>query len=222
MDPAEFWTYTTKAYGLVWPFDGKIMFVCTNPELQTQIFRMDTDGIGTLSVILSRLGFIAFDFSFREVGEADVLIVTAPSKYINVNNDTAIKLVPSKISDTTIAKIISLKYAWTSNMTFNHVNGSISVPGVSSLLQSVVTGQHLPSALSHFHISVGGNQKQIEYQQMIEMPDDTPLYAKDIHNSIPNIQKDGKNSDKGKNDKSSGDTSRDGDIIDISGTSFPD
>ncbi|MDR1173538.1 MAG: hypothetical protein LBK24_01950, partial [Puniceicoccales bacterium] len=70
MDPAEFWSYITKAYGLVWFFDGKIMFVYTNAELQTQIFRMDPDGIGTLSVILSRLGFVASDFSFRDVGEA--------------------------------------------------------------------------------------------------------------------------------------------------------
>ncbi|MDR2432258.1 MAG: hypothetical protein LBD34_00695 [Puniceicoccales bacterium] len=221
MDPAEFWTYITKAYGLVWFFDGKIMFVYTNAELQTQIFRMDTDGIGTLSVILSRLGFVASDFSFRDVGEANVLIVTAPPQYINVINDIATKFVPSKISDTTIVKIIPLKYAWAYDMTFNYANGSISVPGVSSLLQSIVTGQQLSSALSPFNVSVGGNQKQIEYQQMIGMLDDTPPYAKDINNNIKNIQKDGKNSDKGKNDKSSGDTSNDGNSIDISGTSLP-
>ncbi|MDR1457706.1 MAG: hypothetical protein LBI47_02565 [Puniceicoccales bacterium] len=222
MDPAEFWTYITKAYGLVWFFDGKIMFVYTNAELQTQIFRMDRDGIGTLSVILSRLGFVASDFSFRDVGEANVLIVTAPPQYINVINDIATKFVPSKISDTTIVKIIPLKYAWAYDMTFNYANGSISVPGVSSLLQSIVTGQQLSSALSPFNVSVGGNQKQIEYQKMVGMLDDTPPYAKDISNNIKNIQKDGKNSDKGKNDKSSDDKSSNGDdSVDISGTSLP-
>ncbi|MDR2603043.1 MAG: hypothetical protein LBC11_00570, partial [Puniceicoccales bacterium] len=184
MNPTEFWTYITKAYGLVWFFDGKIMFVYTNAELQTQIFRMDTDGIGTLSVILSRLGFVASDFSFRDVGEANVLIVTAPPQYISVINDIATKFVPSKISDTTIVKIIPLKYAWAYDMTFNYANGSISVPGVSSLLQSIVTGQQLSSALSPFNVSVGGNQKQIEYQQMVGMLDDTPPYAKDINNNI--------------------------------------
>ncbi|MDR1528672.1 MAG: hypothetical protein LBS22_03775 [Puniceicoccales bacterium] len=222
MDPAEFWNYITKAYGLVWFFDGKIMFVYTNAELQTQIFRMDPDGIGTLSVILSRLGFVASDFSFRDVGEANVLIVTAPPQYINVINDIATKFVPSKISDTTIVKIIPLKYAWAYDMTFNYANGSISVPGVSSLLQSIVTGQQLSAALSPFNVSVGGNQKQIEYQQMIGMLDDTPPYAKDINNNIKNMQKDGKNSDKGKNDKSSEDkSSNDGNSVDIAGTSLP-
>ncbi|MDR0693262.1 MAG: hypothetical protein LBF49_01665 [Puniceicoccales bacterium] len=221
MDPAEFWTYITKAYGLVWFFDGKIMFVYTNAELQTQIFRMDRDGIGTLSVILSRLGFVASDFSFRDVGEANVLIVTAPPQYINVINDIATKFVPSKISDTTIVKIIPLKYAWAYDMTFKYANGSISVPGISSLLQSIVTGQQLSSAMSPFNVSVGGNQKQIEYQQMVGMLDDTPPYAKDINNNIKNMQKDGKNSDKGQ-DKSSGDkSSKEGDSVDISGTSLP-
>jgi hypothetical protein len=64
IDPAEFSTYITKAYGLVWFLDGKIMIVYINAELQTQIFRMDSDGIGTLSVILSCLGFIASNFLF--------------------------------------------------------------------------------------------------------------------------------------------------------------
>ncbi|MDR2776528.1 MAG: hypothetical protein LBB17_00570 [Puniceicoccales bacterium] len=222
MDPAEFWNYITKAYGLIWFFDGKIMFVYTNAELQTQIFRMDTDGIGTLSVILSRLGFVASDFSFRDVGEANVLIVTAPPQYIDVINDIATKFVPSKISDTTIVKIIPLKYAWAYDMTFNYANGSISVPGVSSLLQSIVTGQQLSAALSPFNVSVGRNQKQVEYQQMMGILDDTPPYAKDINNNIKNIQKDGKNSNNGKNDKSSGDkSSNDNNSIDISGTSLP-
>ncbi|MDR2779147.1 MAG: hypothetical protein LBB16_02575 [Puniceicoccales bacterium] len=222
MDPAAFWNYITKAYGLVWFFDGKIMFVYTNSELQTHIFRMDTDGIGTLSVILARLGFIASDFSFRAVGEANVLMVTAPPQYINVINDIAAKFVPSKISDTTIVKIIPLKYAWAYDMTFNYANGSISVPGVSSLLQSIVTGQQLPAALSPFNVSVGGSQKQIQYQSMVGMLDDTPPYAKDINNNIKNMQKDGNNSSGGKNDKPSGDKSTEGgNSVDILGTSLP-
>jgi type III secretion protein C len=148
--------------------------------------------------------------------------VTAPPQYINVINDIATKFVPSKISDTTIVKIIPLKYAWAYDMTFNYANGSISVPGVSSLLQSIVTGQQLSAALSPFNVNVGGNQKQIEYQQMVGMLDDTPPYAKDINNNIKSAQKDGKFSDNGKNDKSSGDkSSGDSNSVDISGTSLP-
>ena len=93
MDPAEFWEYITKAYGLIWFFDGKIMFVYSNSELQTQILKMDVDSIGTLSAIVNRLGFVASDFSFRGVGEANVLIVTAPPQYITVINDITSKFV---------------------------------------------------------------------------------------------------------------------------------
>jgi type III secretion protein C len=102
MDPAEFWTHITKAYSLVWFFDGKIMCVYANAELQTQICRMDADGIGTLSVILSRRGFVASDFSFRDIGEANVPIVTAPPQYINIINDIETKVISSKISDINI------------------------------------------------------------------------------------------------------------------------
>jgi type II secretory pathway component GspD/PulD (secretin) len=182
---------------------------------------MDTDGIGTLSVILSRLGFIVFDFSFRDVSEENVPIVTESPQYIDIIDDIATKFVPSMISDTIIVKIISLKYALACDMTFNHANGSFCIHGASNLLQSILMGQQLSSALSPFNISVGKNQKQIEYQQMIEMLGNTPPCTKDINNNIKNIQKDGKNCDKGKNDKSSGDTSNDGNSIKISETALP-
>jgi type III secretion protein C len=191
MDPAEFWNRITKAYGLVWFFDGKIMFVYSNSELSTQIFRMDIDSIGTLSTILTRLEFISSDFSFRGIGEANVLIVTAPPQYLTVINDIATKFVPSKISDTTIVKVIPLKYAWAYDMSFNYANGSIAVPGVATLLQSIVAGQNSETGLSPFNVNVGGS-KTPEEAKMVGILDDTPKYAKDINNSIKNMQnKDG-------------------------------
>ncbi|MDR3144148.1 MAG: hypothetical protein LBT64_01450 [Puniceicoccales bacterium] len=228
MDPAEFWNYITKAYGLAWFFDGKIMFVYSNTELQTQIFRMDLDGIGTLSSILSRLGFLSSDFSFRSVGEANILIVTAPPQYITVISDIAAKFLPTKISDTTIVKIIPLKYAWAYDMTFNYANGSIAVPGVASLLQSIVTGQQLASALSPFNLNIGaGNSKnQMQQVPMAGIVDDSPQYAKDIRSDIKSLQNSGnasKNSSgDAKGSKSSGDRESEGkDTVDISGTTLP-
>ncbi|MDR1432927.1 MAG: hypothetical protein LBI61_01115 [Puniceicoccales bacterium] len=218
MDPLDFWNYVTKAYGLIWFFDGRIMFVYANSELQTQIFRMDVDSIGTLSTILARLGFLASDFSLRGVGEANVLIVTAPPQYLSIISDIASKFVPSKISDTTIVKIIPLKYAWAYDMTFNYANGSISVPGVSSLLQSIITGQQLSNAFSPFNVNVGGNSKQIQYQHMVGVLDDTPPYAKDISNSIKNMQS--KDGAAGKQDDSGGKSTEEN-VVDISGTTLP-
>ncbi|MDR2737467.1 MAG: hypothetical protein LBB18_00805 [Puniceicoccales bacterium] len=234
MDPANFWDYVTKAYGLVWFFDGKIMFVYSNSELRTQIFRMDGDGIRTLSTILARLGFITSDFSFRGVGEANVLIVTAPPQYINVINDIVNKFVPSKISDTTIVKIIPLKYAWAYDMTFNYANGAISVPGVASLMQSIISGRQSTVALSPFNVNVGANngQKEIKYQPMVGLLDDVPQYMKEVNNNVKKIEENSKNNSKnsskssGKKSESSSDEgdeqSGDGSkVIDIAGATLP-
>ncbi|MDR1595654.1 MAG: hypothetical protein LBR91_01870 [Puniceicoccales bacterium] len=221
MDPVEFWNYITKAYGLVWFFDGKIMFVYPSSELHTQIFRMDLDSIETLSVILSRLEFATSDFSFRGIGEANVLIVTAPPQYLSVINDIAAKFVPSKISDTTIVKIIPLKYAWAYDMTFNYANGSISVPGISSMLQSIISGQRSEGVFSPFNVNVGGAQKP-ESQQMIGIHDDTPQYAKDINNSIKKIQaRDGSSGTADGKKGESGEGIPGEKSVDISGTTLP-
>lgn len=214
MAPEEFWDYITKAYGLVWFFDGKIMFVYSNSELQTEIFRMDTDGIGTLSLILDKLGFVASDYSFRGVGEANVLIVTAPPQYITVIRDIASKFVPSKISDTTIVKVFPLKYAWAYDMSFNYANGSITVPGVATLLQSIITGQSLTNAFSPFNVSVGSSKKSVQYQPMLGILDDTPSYAKEMNKSLQKQNNDSKNS------KQNGKTSEKN-VADVSGATLP-
>ena len=212
MDPAEFWEYITKAYGLIWFFDGKIMFVYSNSELQTQILKMDVDSIGTLSAIVNRLGFVASDFSFRGVGEANVLIVTAPPQYITVINDITSKFVPSKISDTTVVKVFPLKYAWAYDMSFNYANGSISVPGVASLLQGIVTGQSPTAAFSPFNVNVGS--QKIQQQNMLGILDDTPNFAKNINKNIKNNVANNSANSKDNGNSENG-------LADISGTTLP-
>jgi type III secretion protein C len=219
MNPKAFWDYITRAYSLVWFFDGKIMFVYSNAELQTHILRMDIDGIGTLAAILDRLQFVASDLSFRAVGEANVLIVTAPPRYISMIQDIASKFVPSKISDTTIVKIIPLKYAWAYDMTFNYVNGSLSVPGVASLLRAIVSGDESSTGMSPFTMDVGGKQNQAQTPQMVGIHNDVPQYAQDINKSIKNLQN-SKNDSDTSGDKSSK-SSDDKDVMNISGAVLP-
>jgi type III secretion protein C len=184
---------------------------------------MDPDGIGTLHGILMRLGFIASDFSFRAVGEANVLIVTAPPQYLSVINDIASKFVPTKISDTTIVKIIPLKYAWAYDMTFNYANGSMSVPGVASMLQSIVTGEQVAAAMSPFNVNVGGSQQDIKYQKGIGILDDTPEYAKEMNKNAKEMNK-GMQSMRAKEEeakKADAGNGNEGNVADISGATLP-
>jgi type III secretion protein C len=107
-------------------------------------------------------------------------------------------------------------------MTFNYANGSISVPGISSLLQSIVSGQRPDNAFSPFNVNVGGSQQHVQQQQMVGVLDDTPQYAKDINSNIKSLQNrdgtsassDGKNGEGG--EKSPGDN-----VADISGSTLP-
>ncbi|MDE6432036.1 MAG: hypothetical protein K2L13_01425 [Opitutales bacterium] len=156
MDPAEFWNYITQAYGLSWFYDGKILYVYKNSELQTQIFRMDADGIGTMSNIIKHLGFSSSDFSFRSVPSANILIVTAPPKYLETINDLSVKFVTEKITDTTIVKTFPLQYAWAYDMSFTYKDGSITVPGVATLLQNIVTGSQSAYSISTMDVNLGG------------------------------------------------------------------
>jgi type III secretion protein C len=158
MSPTHFWDYITQAYGLTWFYDGKILYAYKSSELQTKVFKIDAAGIIILSDIIRHLGFSSSDFSFRSVPEAHILIVTAPPKYLETIEDLSRKFVTEKISDTTVVKSFPLKYAWAYDMDFTYKDGSLSVPGVATLLQNIVTGQNSDGTVSGMSVDLGKNE----------------------------------------------------------------
>jgi type III secretion protein C len=169
MSPSEFWDYVTRAYSLSWFYDGKILYAYKSSELQTQVFKMDSNGIVILSDIIKNLGFSSSDFSFRSVPEAHILIVTAPPKYLDTINDLAAKFVTEKISDTTVVKSFPLKYAWAYDMSFTYKDGSLTVPGVATLLQNIVSGENTTS-VSGMSVDLGkGGPQKIDKMQTLVM-----------------------------------------------------
>jgi hypothetical protein len=45
----------------------------------------------------------------------------------------------------TLDKSLLLKYAWTSHMSLTDQDGSLTVRGVATLLQNIITGKNIPS-----------------------------------------------------------------------------
>ncbi|MDR3274026.1 MAG: hypothetical protein LBS87_01690 [Puniceicoccales bacterium] len=169
MSPSDFWDYITRAYGLTWFYDGKILYAYKGSELQTKIFKMDSAGIIILSDVIRHLGFSSSDFSFRSVPDAHILIVTAPPKYLETIDDLSVKFVTEKISDTTIVKSFPLKYAWAYDMSFTYKDGSLTVPGVATILQNIVTGQNSTTSVSGMSVDLGGGgpQKMQKIQSLV-------------------------------------------------------
>jgi type III secretion protein C len=129
---------------------------------------MDSTGIIILSDIIKNLGFSSSDFSFRSVPEAHILIVTAPPKYLETINDLAEKFVTEKISDTTVVRSFPLKYAWAYDMSFTYKDGSLSVPGVATLLQNIISGENTASVSSmSVDLGKGGPKKMDKLQTLV-------------------------------------------------------
>ncbi len=183
MDPADFWDYVTQAYGLSWFYDGKILYVYKSSELQTQIFKMDASGIATMSNIIKHLGFSSSDFSFRSVPSANILIITAPPKYLETINDLSVKFVTEKITDTTIVKTFPLKYAWAYDMSFTYKDGSITVPGISTLLQNIVTGNQTAYSISNMAVNLDSKSAHKQTKMQTLVPQNNPLINNQNNNN---------------------------------------
>lgn len=194
MDPSDFWDYITQAYGLSWFYDGKILYVYKNSELQTQVFKMDAAGINTMSNIIDHLGFTSSDFSFRSVPSANILIVTAPPKYLETVNDLSAKFVAEKIADTTIVKTFPLKYAWAYDMNFTYKDGSMTVPGVATLLQNIVSGNQTSYSMSGMDVDLGGHNQSKHDKHKSSISQNNSSSNKKNNNSNDSSSKEGKQS----------------------------
>ncbi|MDR0715337.1 MAG: hypothetical protein LBF25_00930 [Puniceicoccales bacterium] len=195
MSPSDFWDYVTRAYGLTWFYDGKILYVYKGSELKTKIFKMDGAGIVVLSDIIGHLGFSSSDFSFRSIPDAHILIVTAPPMYLETIEDLSEKFVSEKISDTTIVKSFPLKYAWAYDMSFTYNDGSLTVPGVATLLQSIVSGKSGPSVSGmSVDMDKGGARKVQGVDALImETRNDSPSKPMEAKSEKGSSEKEAKN-----------------------------
>lgn len=209
MAPSDFWNYISRAYGLSWFYDGKILYVYAGNEIQTKIFRMNSEESATLSNIIATLGFVSSDFSFRSVGDANILLVTAPPRFIEVVDDLSSKFAVSRLSDSTIVKTFQLKYAWAYDMTFNYRGGTLVVPGVATLMRNILTGNQMQTTMT-MSTSVGATSATKMTDLNVQSPNP---YSPDRSNTSVNINTGGQNN----NSQDSKDSKTDGskDILNV-------
>ena len=84
----EFLEEICNRYGLVWHFDGIVMNVATEAEVQTQMIPLDANTAADAEDRLSRLGVIDPKFPVKVSRQDDVVSVSGPPSYIELVRKT--------------------------------------------------------------------------------------------------------------------------------------
>jgi type III secretion protein C len=78
----EFLEWVCNRYGLVWHFDGSVIHVASETEMQTEMFKVDANTASSAAERLATLGVSDLRFPVKVFEKDDVVSVSGPPSYV--------------------------------------------------------------------------------------------------------------------------------------------
>ncbi|WP_245482227.1 MULTISPECIES: type III secretion protein [unclassified Mesorhizobium] len=103
----EFLEEICSRYGLVWHFDGIVMNVATEAEVQTEMIPLNADTAAGAEDRLQRLGVIDPRFPIKVSRQDDVVSVSGPPSYVELVRKTL--GVPASSTKQEPGKVVSIR-----------------------------------------------------------------------------------------------------------------
>ncbi|MDR2200929.1 MAG: hypothetical protein LBN94_02360, partial [Puniceicoccales bacterium] len=185
--PYQFWKDIISAYGLVWFFDGSMMYVYKSSEVKASVYQMNRDEMRTLVRVIKQLKFLSSNVTFRPMETAGILVVSGPPKLISLIEELSKKIVIERVSDVYDIRSFPLKHAWAYDMAVNYRGGTMNVPGVASMLQQMIGSLSGPIGESNLGVSIDNStnnkaivQKEISGVKIQDKSGDSTTESKEV------------------------------------------
>jgi type III secretion protein C len=139
--PEQFWNDIVSAYNLIWFFDGNILYVYENSQVQTQVWSMTGDEMHTLCRVIDELGIASSHLSIRRLERAGILVISGPPRLIAIVGELSQKIVIERIDEIADIRIFPLKHAWAYDMSIASKDGNVVIPGVATMLRQLLVSK---------------------------------------------------------------------------------
>lgn len=144
--PDEFFEAMVTSFGLVYYFDGSILYIYGGEEIDSKI--IETGGMSAQEFIDTLTQLAIFDprYPVRFIPDKGIAMVSGPKRMVELIAETA-TILAARVSRKTQAqtvRLFQLKYAWADDQTFSFMDKEVVVPGVATILSKLLAGQGLP------------------------------------------------------------------------------
>ena len=143
LTPIDFLDHMSNVYGFIWYFDGHTLYVYNGNAAQQKIISLNYMSIDKFKKTLKRVGIWDGRFFWKEQPKNGLVYVSGPPRYVEMVTQTA-ELLDEKEGDRQKSQLsvrmFRLKYAWATDKQFNFRGQQVVVPGVSTLLRSIISG----------------------------------------------------------------------------------
>jgi type III secretion protein C len=161
--PAEFLDQLARVYGLIWYWDGFILWVYGLDEAASRMIDLGTGDAQRLADTMQELDLWDDRFPLRASASANLVLVTGPPRYVELVAEAAARL------DTTQAVAIDirafpLRYASAEDRSFTVRDQQVTVPGVATILRRLLdTGElDLSSGIRRAGLRSGGTVRFLD------------------------------------------------------------
>ncbi|MEW4486736.1 type III secretion system outer membrane ring subunit SctC [Thalassoglobus sp. JC818] len=151
LPPEQFLNYITGKNGLVWYYDGTSVYINRSSDLQTQAFRLRYTTPARVTETMQILNAYSDNFPFRLLDPEKVILVVGPPRLIEMTR-FAVETLESGgeanlMNEVSIA-VFPLTFASATDQTLEFQGQSVQVPGVATILESLISGQPIQGKLS--------------------------------------------------------------------------
>lgn len=145
--PDDFLNQISKAYGLLWFYDGNVLYVDPFDTITSQLVQVEYYDADRLLKMLQALGIEGSNFSLRSLDSQGLMLVSGSPRFVGMVYDILSKLeVNEKTRQGRLeVAVYPLKHAWAYDMKLKNLNTSVNVPGVATILANLMTGGQLPA-----------------------------------------------------------------------------
>lgn len=151
----QFWKDIVNAYGLVWFYDGSLLYVYKSSEIQSKVLQMGRDEMRTLIRVITQLAYLSSNINFRPMETAGILVVSGPPKLMEMLEELISKVVIERVSDVFDIRTFPLKHAWAYDMSVSYRGGNMNIPGVATMLQQIIGSLPGPVGEANLGMNIG-------------------------------------------------------------------
>lgn len=153
--PTEFLDRVTSAQGLTWFYQGGTLYVVPVADWITRSAPVSPATLPELRRALSDLRVVDDRFGWAELSEQGLVVISGPREYVNqvVSTVAAMNLGPGGAR----IAVFPLKHANVEDRVISSRDREVTIPGVATILRSIVEGGDRERVLAAATIGTGRN-----------------------------------------------------------------
>lgn len=140
--PDEVLRMLTSAYGLIWYYDGRILYFDKAGAAQTRVLRLQHISTSRLRASVRRMGLEDPRYPLAMDDAEATVMVSGPPRYV----DTVARAIATldwgrAAAGAEEVRVFPLRFAWAQDKTIQTADGAVTLPGVATLMKRLFQGQ---------------------------------------------------------------------------------